>query len=279
VKSVVVRLEDRPAWVTPPGRLGDPITVPALGIAYQVVPAITEEPAPDAPAARAGLHKGDRVYQAVVIVPSDKPEKNRPKIPIAEEKPGLPFLFWILQLDRLAEVKFEVKRGDATPNIEPFSPAPNPDWPAPFRGIGLIPLSRHLPPQKLGASLVLGYKETRSTIAKLYLILRRLIFSRTVPPKTLTGPVGIVVYGYHEASTSFPVLIKFLALLSINLAIINFLPIPVLDGGHMIFLTWEWVRGKPASERVLVIANYCGLILILTLVVLITGHDIYRLIR
>ena len=63
----------------------------------------------------------------------------------------------------------------------------------------------------------------------------------------------------------------FLTLLSANLAVINFLPIPILDGGHMVFLAWEAIRGKPADERVQLALTYCGLLLILALMVWVLG--------
>ena len=68
-------------------------------------------------------------------------------------------------------------------------------------------------------------------------------------------------------------LLLFLTMLSANLAVINFLPIPLLDGGHMVFLLYEGIRGKPADERVQVVLTYLGLILILTLMVWVLGLD------
>ena len=77
----------------------------------------------------------------------------------------------------------------------------------------------------------------------------------------------------HAASQGTSSLFLFLTLLSANLAVINFLPIPVLDGGHMVFLAWEGVRGKPADERIQVLLSYIGLILILSLMVFVLGLD------
>ena len=65
----------------------------------------------------------------------------------------------------------------------------------------------------------------------------------------------------------------FLCLISANLAVVNMLPIPVLDGGHMIFLAYEGIRGKPPSEKVHVGLSYIGLILLLTLMVWVLGLD------
>ena len=70
----------------------------------------------------------------------------------------------------------------------------------------------------------------------------------------------------------------FLTLLSANLAVINFLPIPLLDGGHMVLLAWEGIRGKPADERVQIVLTYLGLFFILGLMAWVIGLDITRLI-
>ena len=71
----------------------------------------------------------------------------------------------------------------------------------------------------------------------------------------------------------------FLTFLSANLAVLNFLPIPVLDGGHMMFLLYEGIRGKPASERTMTMLTYLGLIFILVLMVFVLGLDITRLFK
>ena len=71
--------------------------------------------------------------------------------------------------------------------------------------------------------------------------------------------------------------ILFLALLSANLAVLNSLPIPVLDGGHFVFLLYEGIRGKPVSERVYIAITLLGFFFILGLIVLVTAMDISRL--
>ena len=66
----------------------------------------------------------------------------------------------------------------------------------------------------------------------------------------------------------------FLAVININLAVVNFLPIPVLDGGHMVFLTYEKLRGKPPSDQVRFIATIVGLVFVLCLMVFAFTIDI-----
>src|SRR5262249_44037536 len=82
-----------------------------------------------------------------------------------------------------------------------------------------------------------------------------------------SGPVGIATIGYQVAGEGFFRFLFFLGLISVSLAVINFLPIPLLDGGHMAFLSYEWVRGKPAPEQVQAAFMYLRLLIILSLMV------------
>jgi regulator of sigma E protease len=252
-----------------------------LGIAYQLIPAITETPKPGSPAEKAGLQKNDRVIAVTVILPDRNGTKGgEEKHVIDEKRPMLPAIFWHRQHSPDAQIKLTVRRDGKETETLAFTPIEDPSWPAPFRGMvmgGL--LSRELPPQGLTRAVELGYEETKSTITTIYLMLRRLLFSQTVSPKLLSGPVGIAQAGFHFASMDLRLFIKFLAMLSVNLAIINFLPIPVLDGGHMVLLAWEGIRGKPASERAVIAANYCGLLLIICLALFVTWNDITRFLR
>ena len=71
-------------------------------------------------------------------------------------------------------------------------------------------------------------------------------------------------------------LFKFLAILSINLAILNLLPIPILDGGHLLFLAIEGIKGSPVSERTFGYSQVVGLVMIMSLMVYVTYQDIVR---
>ena len=79
-----------------------------------------------------------------------------------------------------------------------------------------------------------------------------------------------------QASLGWPRLLIFLTFLSANLALLNFLPIPVLDGGHMVFLVAEWIRGKPVDENVQGWALLVGMVCLLSLMVFVFGLDIQR---
>ena len=90
------------------------------------------------------------------------------------------------------------------------------------------------------------------------------------------GPIMIATVAYDIASENIYRLIFFLGVISINLAVINFLPIPVLDGGHMAFLIYEKLRGRPAPRSVLTVATYAGLFMVLSLMAFVIFLDVSR---
>ena len=106
-----------------------------------------------------------------------------------------------------------------------------------------------------------------------YLTFERL-FEGTVKVEHLKGPVGIAHMGTRIAEKGIPWLLFFMALISVNLAVINFLPLPIVDGGQFIFLILEQIRGKPVSVEVQNIATVLGLVLIGAVFVVVTFHDI-----
>jgi regulator of sigma E protease len=100
------------------------------------------------------------------------------------------------------------------------------------------------------------------------------VSTNKVSLRMVSGPVGIVKAALMYARSGLGTFLLFLTLLSTNLAVLNFLPIPVLDGGHMVLLLYEGIRGKPADERVQEVMTWIGLILLLTLMVWAFGLDL-----
>ncbi|WP_432797135.1 site-2 protease family protein [Poriferisphaera sp. WC338] len=122
----------------------------------------------------------------------------------------------------------------------------------------------------------LGLEKTYQFVQQTYITLLRL-FQGSVQVSNLRGPVGIVDVGTQAAQKGFSWLLFFLGLISVNLAVINFLPLPIVDGGHIVFLIIEKIKGSPASPAVQIGAMWVGLALIGTIFVVVTYHDIYRL--
>jgi regulator of sigma E protease len=118
-------------------------------------------------------------------------------------------------------------------------------------------------------------QDTFNGMKQVFQNLRGMITNR-ISLDNLGGPVMIANIAYKFAGYDFWELVFFLGMISVNLAVVNFLPIPVLDGGHMVFLIYEKLRGKPASEAVRVGATYAGLVMILSLFIFVTWNDIRR---
>ncbi|CAN5617699.1 hypothetical protein BH09PLA1_BH09PLA1_29310 [soil metagenome] len=120
-----------------------------------------------------------------------------------------------------------------------------------------------------------GVRETRDLIVQFYLTLKRMV-QRSIPLNNAMGPVGIVQAGARLADRGNDWLIWFLAQISANLAVVNFLPIPIVDGGLFLFLIIEKLQGKPLSSRTQSIAQVVGLALIVSVFIFVTYQDIMR---
>lgn len=122
----------------------------------------------------------------------------------------------------------------------------------------------------------MGYKKTVMFITQTYLTLRRLV-GRDVSPKSLLGPVGILAASYTIVSERpFVYYMYFLGLISACIAVVNFLPLPPLDGGLVVLLLVEKVKGSALSEKTQGIFAYVGWVLIGTFFLYITFNDVVR---
>ncbi len=125
--------------------------------------------------------------------------------------------------------------------------------------------------QALSQSFIQTYQITALTIKGVVKL-----FQGTVSPKTLGGPIMIAQMAGQEARAGAVNFIFFIALISINLAILNFLPIPVLDGGHLLFFFVEAVTGHPVSIKIREIAQQAGIFVLILLMIYVFYNDIAR---
>lgn len=95
--------------------------------------------------------------------------------------------------------------------------------------------------------------------------------------KQLSGPITIAKVASESAYSGIYTFLSLLALLSVSLGVLNLLPIPVLDGGHILFYLVEWIRGKPVSDKVQIFAYQIGLVVVMSIMVLAFINDIGRL--
>ena len=124
-------------------------------------------------------------------------------------------------------------------------------------------------------SCVLGW---RHSIDNLHYVLLTLsgIFRGKVSARNLGGPIAIAQASYYFSQLGFGRFIYFLGLLSINLAIINLLPIPILDGAHLVFCGIEKIQGRPLSVGAQVKLNYVGFLMIILLMLFVFTNDLLR---
>lgn len=148
--------------------------------------------------------------------------------------------------------------------------------------LGVVPVTEPLPDDYVFThqyaffeSFVKGAEKTWELMVVSVKMIGKLL-TGDVSVKNLAGPLSIAEGAGVSASNGFVYFLSFLALLSVNLGIINLLPLPVLDGGHLMFYSIEWLRGKPVSERVQDVCYRIGGVLVFALMALAISNDIAR---
>ena len=258
--NLTVVPEDRPGWTEAPVFEDTPVSVPSIGIAYHMVPTVllVEE---DGPAGKAGIQPSEMITKMELSLPSSDAPDGYPddviSIDIAET--NWAHAFWMMQSYPDRNVKLTVQAaGSEDQRTVSIDPRPADDWYLPTtRGMQLHGLSVTRKADDVTSALAMGWSHTKTSMMTIYLTLRSL-FTGLLSPKELHGPLGILKVAHDVASVGIVPFILFLGLLSINLAVLNFLPIPVLDGGHMVFLIWEAATRRKPSERVVIAATWMG---------------------
>lgn len=176
------------------------------------------------------------------------------------------------------KIILEIKRDGKAMNLE-VVPRLNPPVHEGALGIGLIEAG--VPRENIFKALWDGLKVSLQTLRSIVLALSHLIKGVFLGEKGLlsgvTGPVGIVKITTEAGSMGFIYLLQLLALISLNLAIINILPFPALDGGRLLFLIIEKIKGSPLPVKFEKYANAVGMALLLILMIAITIKDIGNL--
>lgn len=126
-----------------------------------------------------------------------------------------------------------------------------------------------------GRAVVKGSQQTWKVITLTIVSIGKLI-ERVVPLDSVGGPIMIAKMAGEQASAGGVNFLAFMALLSINLGVLNLLPVPILDGGHLFFYFWELIFRKPVSMKAREMAQQVGLVLLVSLMVLAFYNDIVR---
>ena len=175
-------------------------------------------------------------------------------------------------------VVLKIERGGKEMEIQAV-PRINP--PAGQGALGVALTEVNLPKQNFLSSIWEGLKTSLSIVGTIFAAIFRLIQSALIGKaslETISGPVGIVKITAQAGSLGFIYLLQLLALISLNLVVINIFPFPALDGGRLLFLLIEKIKGSPLPAKFERYANTAGMALLLFLMAVITIKDIMGII-
>jgi regulator of sigma E protease len=251
--------------------IGSPLSIPSLGLAIPVDALVAAVDAGSA-ADKAGVKAGDRVVQATIVEPGEKPDPKA-ALEFSEREPNWPIIASLLQqLPTGTALVLKIESDGAAREVT-VTPEAAADRFVADRGLVFEPVYTTVKAGSIAGALRRGFQKAGEDLSMVYGFLGKLT-RQQISPRLLGGPIEIAKQAGRSASEGFGRLLLFLTMLSANLAVVNFLPIPVLDGGHMVFLAYELVRGKPPSEGVVGVLSYLGLGLILFLMFFVFGLDL-----
>lgn len=217
----------------------------------------------DSPAARAGLQAGDAIV-AVDGTPVQRWEELSRQIRSYE---GQPMTFTVRRGEQQLQFQLAPEKKEGLnifgQKVEAFQIGV-----ASSERLAIEALS---PVQALKEGLLYSLRIAALTLQSIYKLI-----AREISMDTLGGPIMIAQVAGKQAEMGLTHLIHFMAVLSVNLTLLNLLPIPVLDGGHLFFFFLEAVRGKPLPVKHREMAQALGMVLILTLMLLVFYQDIMR---
>ncbi len=274
---------DNPAWLEHPIYANTPLAVGSVGIAFHVIPTVlkVEE---GSPAAEAGILPEERIKKIKIMLPPNNTLAEWGGIPevsyeFDDKNVNWANAFWEMQVrpgwpvELTVSNKRQLRDVKMVPWVDPKQKVGE-QWSLPVRGIKMEFLRETQQADSMGQALGMGVEYTTNSAKDIYLTLRSL-FTGRVSPLELSGPIKIASVAYEVAHQGYSELLLFLGFLSVNLAVLNFLPIPVLDGGHMVFLCWEGITRKRPNEQVLAAATYVGMIFVLGLMLFVLYLDIF----
>jgi regulator of sigma E protease len=247
------------ARLTEPGLLFD-----GLGFRPWSPPVVVGQVTPDSAAEAAGLASGDRI----VAVDGESVATWRALTEAVSPRPG-------------ESVAITYRRGAETHTVETTLGAVEQDG----EERGMLGISNRVEPsdrrvsvREYGPLAALG-EATRKmfdTTAFTVKMLFRMVVG-DVSLKNISGPVNIAQYAGSSASAGSEYFIGFLAIVSISLGVLNLLPIPMLDGGQIVYQTVEWIKGSPLSERAQMIGQQVGILALIAIMGLAFYNDLTRI--
>lgn len=260
--------------------IGGMLTIKHLGVAYDLEPIISYVE-PNSLAAQAGIQVGDELGKIKLKPKAEYAEKISTKdgdntIAIGEDASTVTIMDSVQALPVDLETVLYVKRNGVVQEASvKIQESTEHFWYT--RGIIMQPFSQEIVATSATQAFGLGLKETWRRLGEVVNFLRMLVTGR-VPVDLLGGPLRIAQAASIQAEQGPSTLLIFLTLLSANLAVVNFLPIPALDGGHIMFLTAEAASGKPVNETWQIRLTIAGVLALLCLMAFVILNDIVQMV-
>jgi len=246
----------------------DPDLLAGLGITYSL-PAVEpriEQVVAGSPAEQAGIRPGDLVR----AVDGKSVDSWDAWVTVVRANPGVPIAVELSRGEERIETRVTpaaVKQADGSTTGQVGVSVAEPEWPADF-----LRIDRYGPLTAWRPALAQTWSLAAFTVDSVKKMLAGLI-----SPKNLSGPITIAKVATDSARSGLESYIGFLALLSISLGVLNLFPVPVLDGGHLVYYFIELIKGSPVSERAQMLGYQVGVVILVGVMLLAFYNDINRL--
>ncbi len=241
----------------------EPDPIKGLGISFKVPPLVIGLVVPDGPGEKAGFQIGDRILSA----DGQNLDGWEAWANYVSERPGK-------LLSVIVERAGKEKQLYVTPRRETNDAG---------EAVGRVALGAQYDQSyirryeySVTEALIEAVKETGQTSMFVLTSVKKLIMGE-ISTKNLSGPITIAKVAGSSAASGWKSFVGFLALLSVSLGVFNLLPIPVLDGGHLLYYLIEVVKGSPVPEKIQVVGYQVGLFLVVGVMVLALYNDVLRL--
>lgn len=250
-RDVVIQVGDDRTRLTEPGLLLD-----GLGFGIGQPLAIAEWIGPDSPAEQAGIQPGDRI----VSVNNEMTTTFADMASVIVALPGRTVPLIVVRDGRRETLYVDIAAMETADGVVGRI------------GVGPRYLKQFGPVAAIGESISRTARESAFTVRMLWNMV-----TRTVSIKNISGPISIAQFIGDSARAGFSYVLTILSLISISLGVLNLLPVPMLDGGQIVYQTIEWIKGSPMSDRAQLLGQQVGIFAILLLMSFAFYNDIARL--
>jgi regulator of sigma E protease len=249
-RQAVIRVGEDSARLTEPGLLFD-----GIGFLPGAPPVVLDDPVENEAAALAGIRKGDRI----VSVDAEPVLGFIDLVEAVSERPGERIDIGVVRDGRLENFSLVIGSREVDGNTSGF--------------LGVRALLDELGPmQAVPRAISDTWQQTAFTVR----MLARMV-TGDVSFKNVSGPINIAQFAGDSAQRGLRYFLGFLAMISISLGVLNLLPVPVLDGGQIVYQSVEWIKGSPLSERSQILGQQFGILALILLMSFAFYNDIARI--